>query len=281
MGTNDLLIRRRMLMQSAKEQGIDYSQKYFTVTNVSDDAEIISLYTTFKTNIKYRLNGGSWITSNFDQNGYLDIDNFKVGDYLEFSNVGTFSEEGKYTQFDFGFCNGGLMDVSGNILSLIYGDDFKNHTTLPSDYSYAFSNMFENANNVDLDASNLILPSNVTPWCYTQMFGGSNVIAAPKLPAMVLAERCYSSMFAGCHKLTTAPDLLATTLVTRCYYYMFRNCIELNYVKAMFTTTPARDYTGLWLYGVSANGTFVKNKDATWNVTSSNGIPSGWTVLTE
>ena len=49
----------------------------------------------------------------------------------------------------------------------------------------------------------------------------------------------------------------------------------------MFLTTPGTSYTGSWLSGVAANGTFVKNKDATWNVTGIHGIPSGWTVLTE
>jgi hypothetical protein len=44
---------------------------------------------------------------------------------------------------------------------------------------------------------------------------------------------------------------------------MFSGCDNLNYVKAMFTTTPGSNYTSSWLYGVSANGTFVKNSAAT------------------
>ena len=46
----------------------------------------------------------------------------------------------------------------------------------------------------------------------------------------------------------------------------------------MFTTTPSTNYTGNWVDGVSATGTFVKNSAATWNVSGVNGVPSGWTV---
>jgi hypothetical protein len=87
-------------------------------------------------------------------------------------------------------------------------------------------------------------------------------------------------MFSGCTSLTTAPQLPATTLATYCYYGMFRNCSKLNYIKALFTTTPSSSYTPSWVSGVASSGTFVKNKNATWNVTGSNGIPSGWTVQT-
>ena len=62
---------------------------------------------------------------------------------------------------------------------------------------------------------------------------------------------------------------------------MFANCTSLNYVKALFTTTPSDDYTRNWLSGVAATGTFVKSSSATWDVTGTNGVPSGWTVETE
>ena len=49
----------------------------------------------------------------------------------------------------------------------------------------------------------------------------------------------------------------------------------------MFTTTPSSSYTSYWVDGVASSGTFVKNKNATWNVTGYDGIPSGWAVLKE
>ena len=100
------------------------------------------------------------------------------------------------------------------------------------------------------------------------------------LPCTTLAESCYYSMFYDCTSLTTAPELPATTLANQCYYSMFWGCSKLNHIKAMFTTTPSSSYTYSWVSGVASSGTFVKNKNATWNVTGTDGIPSGWTVQT-
>ena len=100
------------------------------------------------------------------------------------------------------------------------------------------------------------------------------------LPATILADACYDSMFNGCSLLTEAPELPATTLRTKCYQYMFNMCSSLSYIKAAFTTTPSTSYTSGWVKGVSSTGSFLKNSAATWNVTGYNGVPSGWTVET-
>ena len=118
--------------------------------------------------------------------------------------------------------------------------------------------------------------------CYSGMFKEcTSLSTAPELPATTLANSCYNAMFYGCTSLTTAPVLPATTLVGNCYYGMFDGCSSLNYVKALFTSTPAQGYTDYWLDGVSATGTFVKSSSATWDVTGVYGVPSGWTIQTE
>ena len=120
--------------------------------------------------------------------------------------------------------------------------------------------------------------------CYGYMFQHCTRLAtAPAvLPATSLASYCYRYMFTGCISLTTAPELPAITLVSHCYDNMFNGCITLNYVKALFITTPIpSNHTSFWLCDVSDTGTFVKNKDATWDLIGDHGIPSGWTVLTE
>lgn len=118
--------------------------------------------------------------------------------------------------------------------------------------------------------------------CYQYMFYGcSSLASAPELPATTLANSCYSSMFKGCRQLKAAPVLPAKTLVKSCYQSMFDSCPSLSSIKAMFTTTPSDTYTKGWVKGVASNGTFTKNASATWNVTGTNGIPSGWSVVTE
>ena len=117
--------------------------------------------------------------------------------------------------------------------------------------------------------------------CYTNMFDFcTSLVTVPALPATTLATYCYYKMFKGCTSLVTAPALPATTLASQCYGSMFDSCSKLNYIKALFTTTPSPTYTFCWVKGVSSTGTFVKSKDATWNVTGVDGIPSGWVVQT-
>ena len=120
--------------------------------------------------------------------------------------------------------------------------------------------------------------------CYSIMFAScTSLTTAPKLPAITLVFGCYIAMFNGCTSLTTAPELPAITLADQCYMSMFSGCINLNYIKAMFTTIPSSSSssTGSWVYGVAANGTFIKNSAAEWNITGTNAVPTGWTVYTD
>ena len=171
-------------------------------------------------------------------------------------------------------------DISGNIFSLIYNEDFEDKTVFPTDQT-SFDYFFSGDLNL-INAKDLILPATtLNDYCYYCMFQNcTSLTAAPELPATTLTEGCYEQMFNGCTSLTTAPELPATTLVNYCYHYMFNDCTNLNYIKAMFTTEPVSrlNYTTMWVYGVSPTGTFVKNSAATWNVTGASGIPRGWTV---
>ena len=118
--------------------------------------------------------------------------------------------------------------------------------------------------------------------CYHSMFNGcTSLTSAPILPATTLDWGCYSEMFQGCTSLTSAPELPAKELIRNCYQLMFKDCGKLRYVKALFTTSPSEETTKDWLSGVAASGTFVKSKNATWNVTGVHGIPNGWKIETQ
>lgn len=139
-------------------------------------------------------------------------------------------------------------------MSLLYGDNFEGQNDLSGKY-LVFSELFKNCVTLR-NAKNLVLP------------------------ATTLDHRCYYAMFYGCISLVVAPELPAAALVYQCYNYMFYNCSSLNYIKAMFIYSPGLLYTYNWMNGVSNEGTFVKNKNASWNVTGNDSIPSGWTVQT-
>ena len=145
--------------------------------------------------------------------------------------------------------------------------------------NYCYNSMFRGCSS--LTTTPQLPATTLATSCYTSMFMDcTSLTSAPQLPATTLKDSCYHSMFYGCKSLTTAPILPATTLVSSCYINMFYGCSKLNYIKAMFTTTPSSSYTGYWIHGVASSGTFVKNKNATWDVTGTYGIPSGWTVQT-
>ena len=150
-------------------------------------------------------------------------------------------------------------------------------TTLAENcYSFMFKNCTSLITAPNLSATNL---SNM---CYYSMFiGCTSLVNAPNLPATTLKYRCYYSMFEGCTNLITAPKLSTSVLAQDCYGRMFYGCSKLNYVDAAFTTVPSTTYTNNWLYGVASEGTFVKNPNATWDVSGPNGVPEGWTVFTE
>ena len=111
--------------------------------------------------------------------------------------------------------------------------------------------------------------------------GCTSLLSAPELPATTLKAGRYCKMFQGCTSLTSAPVLPAKDFVKDCYLLMFEGCSKLQSVKVLFATEPSEDTTRDWLNGVAASGTFVKSKDATWEVRGAHGIPEGWKVATE
>ena len=142
-------------------------------------------------------------------------------------------------------------------------------------YSSMFSGCTSLVSAPELPATTL------TEGCYGGMFiDCTSLVTPPELPATTLSNECYSTMFYGCTNLESAPVLLATSLADYCYHRMFYNCTKINYIKALFLTEPSNSYTKNWVFGVASDGVFVKNENATWDVTGANGIPSGWTVQT-
>lgn len=86
-------------------------------------------------------------------------------------------------------------------------------------------------------------------------------------------------MFENCKSLESAPILRVYSLTGykyACFSKMFKGCSNLKYIKALFKSFE-KNTLDSWLMGVSPNGTFVKNAEATWD-NSEAGIPEGWTI---
>ena len=136
----------------------------------------------------------------------------------------------------FSFSSKGNFDVQGNVMSLLFGDNFIGQTDLSGKDS-AFKSLFNGVKIVS--AKNLSLPATtLAVCCYQGMFGNcTSLIEAPELPATILKESCYYSMFGNCTSLIEAPELPATTLANYCYNGMFSGCQNLVNAPELPATT--------------------------------------------
>jgi len=133
------------------------------------------------------------------------------------------------------FDSGANVKLSGNIMSLM-----SKETDLKQMPPYGFYSLFS-GNAATIDASGLELPATILDqYCYMSMFQGCpNLTQTPKcLPATTLRYACYSHMFAECGKIQEGPQLPATSLAQTCYSYMFSQCSRL-------TTAPDLPATSL------------------------------------
>lgn len=229
--------------------------------------------------ISYSTDDGTTWTQITTTDTAQSLGTFAVGDRIMFKGVNDAYGTSAWYQGNEGVFGGtASFNAYGNMMSLIYGDNFLNQYTLTSDNEYCFARIFWGSNIVS--AEELILPATTLAGkCYYSMFTNcTSLTKAPALPALTLTLTCYGSMFSGCTSLTTAPDLPALTLTQGCYSSMFKNCSALNSVKMLATDVTANNCVLNWLNNVSATGTFIKNANAQW--TEADVIPSGWTVQT-
>ena len=203
----------------------DYSKDYLTFETI-DDCKFKSSKSTY-----YSLDNGTTWTSLASN---TDSPTVSAGNKIMFkaeitpqvySGVGKFSSTGKF-------------NAMGNVMSLLYGDNFIGQTSLSK--IFTFYGMFFECSKLT-NAENLSLPATtLADYCYMDMFNGcTSLTTAPQLPATTLTFQCYYYMFKGCTSLTTALELPATTLAGYCYSYMFSGCTSLVTAPALPATTLA------------------------------------------
>jgi len=214
----------------------DYSNEYLTF--VSPSATTMTWYyysrddLTYKTIYYSKDDGDTWTEVTQENNTVSMGANERVmvkgnnthyakGTYIKGGNGGI--SVGGYHQFIFGLDD--EIRVYGNVMSLIYGDDFIGKKKLEEPYTFGY--MFSMSSIADVE--DLCLPADeLTEGCYALMFYSSKITKAPKLPATALATGCYSNMFRDCTALTTASELPATKMEKYCYQGMFANCASLT-----------------------------------------------------
>ena len=199
----------------------DYLQKYLTF--IPEENTTFSFSTN---NINYSLdNGTTWITLTAGQSTpTINAGNkilWKASGLTPTSSagIGTFSSTGKFEAY-------------GNTMSLVYGDNFENSTTISN---YQFLKLFYNCTNL-ANVQNLILP------------------------ATIAKSYCYKQMFSGCTSIIDAPLLSASSLESYCYHQMFSRCSSLKYVEITGSPSSFGTYSfSSWLTDIQTDGILIKN----------------------
>ena len=263
--------------QEAAESS-DFSKKPLTF-NILSAGTIIwtASNTAIAKTIDYKLNNGGWTSITSNTGSSAPTIPVNSGDKLQFRGNNAQYAYDNYSTYNSFKGSTAEFEVEGNIMSLIYGDNFKNNLTISS--TYAFTRLFGDCIKL-ISAENLILPATtLTNNCYNSMFYNcTSLTTAPALPANTLKSGCYSYMFCNCKSLTAAPELPATILVDSCYSSMFDSCSKLNYIKCLATDISASNCTNYWVDGVASTGKFVKNPNMTSWTIGNKGIPRGWIV---
>ena len=170
--------------------GVDYTKQYLTFVSMADNNEI-KFFTNDATNARI-------IYVSTDKNTWVSKGSSSAG-----TTLATLSNGGKlYVKVSVnltGYSNGtyyhyfeatGDFALEGNIMSLLYSDEFWQQTSLPNFY-YTFYGMFLNCTGL-VDISKLVMP------------------------ATTLRQHCYDRMFQGCTKLSSVTCLATDISATKC-----------------------------------------------------------------
>jgi hypothetical protein len=155
-----------------------------------------------------------------------------VGDkvYVKGDNPYSFSmSENIYA----GFRMTGRIAASGSVMSLI--DGVGTSRTLPN--AFCFERLFYGC--AALVQAPELPATELTAYCYDNMFDNCGITEMPELPASNLSEGCYAGMFRNCEKLTETTSLAAQVMQPECYMQMFKGCSSLAYAPSLISKEMA------------------------------------------
>ena len=230
-----------------------YDNQYLTFTATESCTFKLSASTS-SNSVKYSLDSGATWTSLANNTNTPTV---SAGDKIMWkasgltidtsNGIGIFSSTGNFT-------------AEGNPMSLHFGDDFIGQTSL-SGKNYAFRNLFRSCSKLT-SINNIKLPAmTLAQACYTNLFNGTKITSIPSdfLPATTLATACYQNMFIGCNNLTDVSNLVlpSTSLATTCYQGMFAQCSNLEKTPTLKATT-LKNQCYLYMFQNSPKINYIK-----------------------
>lgn len=204
--------RRLMIGAYPKEQ-----PNYLCFTALEDNSTI-GKTGTYSVSLEYSLNGRTW--NPFDNSTTINL-NAGEKAYFRGDNTSLASSDSVCTTFVIT----GKVEGSGNIMSLLYSNNFDTHLSLTA--GNEFRCLF-------LNCAGLVTPpelpaTQLTGWSsYEKMFKGcTSLISAPDLPAENFSRSCCQSMFEGCTSLLVAPAINVRSVAQNAMTSMFDGCTSL------------------------------------------------------
>ena len=206
----------------------DYSQDYLTFEIVSGGTIMFQSNRTESSiakEIQYSINNGSWTEIN--SSGYTGF-TVSTGDVVRFKGAnaryGTLDATSPRASFQ---DSTAVFNMYGNIMSMIYGDNFIGQTVLDSG-GYNFIGIFGNVKVVN--AENLVIPAETIPdYGLTNfMIESPTLQVAPKqIPATTIGVCGMQGSFARCGQLTNAPEFSVTNVADSGFVQTFVECSSL------------------------------------------------------
>lgn len=227
-----------------------YSNSYFTIESLADSNNVsLNIPNGFNpvmlSQVSYSTDGTEWTTIFIDGTGQSVSVTLDKGDKVYLKGLGRqFYADNRYCYIT----ATASFIVYGNIMSLLYDDDFVSQTEFPAASERTFYGLFIHNPHI-VSAEHLVMPAIVLTYsCYNAMFADClSLTTAPALPATTLADACYEYMFKDCISLIATPILPATTLANGCYKYMFNHCTSLTVAHDLPATTLAHScYTAMF-----------------------------------
>lgn len=224
----------------------DYSAMYFTIHSL-EDSNVIHIRRSGPTGNTeyYSIDSGSTWSAMTSGSGDKTIVTLNSGDTMWIKcTANKWATDYNKNNALYSTKN---IKVYGNIMSLLYGDNFTGQTTVGE---FGLCGIFfgtsatGTTNTKIVSAKNLVLPAtSLAKSSYNGLFRGcTNLVDCPRvLPATTLYQDTYSSMFEGCTSLVEGPEIMATTIAntgsTSCMQRMF--CMNRNSkVTAAMTKGP-------------------------------------------
>lgn len=302
-GVDKIYLGTEQVWPSSGTPAHDYSQDYLTITAIGSGNTTIDLVWDIPGNSDIHIqvstdNGTTW--NNMDTSSANTAVVLQSGESLIAKGTNIYYSYDN--EDDYRFCSkmriDGRVNVSGNIMSLFYGDNFTGQTTFPIDVSTQQRQLVSFFAGTDIvDAENLVLPATMTLYCYEEMFSGCTYLySAPSFAGQNILHNSTTSMFSDCPSLSKMPVFNCNAvslgnymfhncsalqrLVFNCdafdiYNYPFNGCTSLNYFECGASTIN-NYYSIEMLPDVPASGTFVKKTGVSWPAQT---IPTGWTVI--